>query len=214
MNTTLFVYIAMGVLTVVPLILYNIRKIWVRQEPSGVKFNPARCAVIGLIAVLLVAFLIGGYRATLRNRYEIALERLATAHAEVVTGQRDEASFWRFVQENGTDAVADDLQKTALTPSGTASSARFQLSSACRPQFWRDQPAFEQAPVASDDDPLYLLYRLEVNGRESLFAVRMGRTADGWRYEWFGAASEEQAKIIGLPSAINGKWYAVSKKGE
>ena len=31
MKTALMIYIAMGVLSIVPLILFNIRKIWVRR---------------------------------------------------------------------------------------------------------------------------------------------------------------------------------------
>lgn len=208
MQTTLMIYIVMCVLTVVPLILYNIRKIWVKQVPQGVKFNPARCVVIGLISALIVVFLCCGYNATLHNRYEIALERLATAHAEVVTGQRDEADFWQLLQENGTGDIADDLQKIDLS-AGAAKSVRFQLSSACRPQYWQDSDLFVQASVDGDDNPLYLMYRLEFGGKQALYTVRVRRTGDGWRYEWFGAGNEEQAKVIGLPSEINGKWYTV-----
>ena len=38
MKTALMIYIAMGVLSIVPLILFNIRKIWVRRPPDPIQF--------------------------------------------------------------------------------------------------------------------------------------------------------------------------------
>jgi hypothetical protein len=53
MKTALGVYIAMGVLTVVPLILFNIKKVWVRQPPDPPKFKWGRGVVILLLSALI-----------------------------------------------------------------------------------------------------------------------------------------------------------------
>lgn len=40
MKTALFIYILLGVLSIVPLIIFNIRKIWVKRPPDPIRFNP------------------------------------------------------------------------------------------------------------------------------------------------------------------------------
>lgn len=211
MKTALIIYIAMGVLTVVPLLLYNIRKIWVKNPPEPVHFKPVRCVVILFIAVFIVVFLVNGYHATLQNRYEIALERLAQEHAEVITGQQNDEEFWQFLQENGTQEIQEDLSNTDLHLLEEADTVEFLLSSACRPQIWEGQEGFEQVEVIDRDNPLYLMYCLRSDGQEAYYALRVVNTDDGWKYDWFGQASEQQIKEIDMPSSLNGKWYQVSR---
>lgn len=69
------IYIAMALVSIVPLILFNIRRIWVRRPPEPMKFKPVRFTVILLICVGLGGFLFAGYQVTLHTRYEIATER-------------------------------------------------------------------------------------------------------------------------------------------
>lgn len=210
MNTTLMIYVVIGVLTVVPLLLYNIRKIWVKNPPAPVRFRPVRCVVIVLIAAFIVTFLTCAYQATLRNRYEIALQNLATQHARLLTGQQSEAEFRRFVEENGTDSVSAGLERTDLMAIGTADTVEFQLSSACRPQIWRGKEGFEQAEVENSDNPLYLMYRLKAGEQQMFYALRLRQTGDGWKYDWFGEANEQQRKTIEMPTELNGKWYTIN----
>lgn len=210
MKTTLMIYIAMGVLTVVPLLLYNIRKIWVKNPPEPVRFKPVRCVVIVAIAAFIVVFLVNGYHATLRNRYEIALERVAEMHAEVLTGQQTEQAFWDFLKENGTDAIRENLEKTTLTEPGEGATVQFQLSSACRPQLWRNKEGFPQVETQGSDSPLYLMYRMKAGGESRYYALRLAQTDEGWKYDWFGKATEQQIKTIEIPSELNGKWYTVN----
>ena len=40
MKTALFIYILLGVLSIVPLVAFNIRKIWVRRPPDPIRFKP------------------------------------------------------------------------------------------------------------------------------------------------------------------------------
>lgn len=210
MKTTLMIYIAMGVLTVVPLLLYNIRKIWVKKPPEPVKFNPVRCVVIVAIAAFIVTFLVNSYHATLRNRYEIATERVAQLHAEVLTGQKTEQDFWDFLKENGSSTLQQDAAVDLLAP-GQADSVQFMLSSACRPQLWQGKDGFEQVTTQSNESPLYLMYRIKSDGKASYYALRLVQTDDGWQYDWFGVASENQQNTIEIPSELNGKWYTVKK---
>lgn len=211
MKTTLMIYIVIGVLTVVPLLLYNIRKIWVKNPPEPVHFKPVRCGVILLIAAFIVTFLTCSYQATLRNRYEIALQDLAAQHAQVLTGQQSEADFLRFIEEHSTASGKESAAKVDLKAAGTGDTAAFQLSSACRPPYWKDKEGFEQVDVDDSDSPLYLMYRIKVGETMTSYALRLRQTEEGWKYDWIGEANEQQQDIIEMPSILNGKWYTVSR---
>ena len=137
MKTTLMIYIAMGVLTVVPLLLYNIRKIWVKKPPEPVKFNPVRCVVIVAIAAFIVTFLVNSYHATLRNRYEIATERVAQLHAEVLTFSRLASRV--FAERGGVAETETDgggkLLMMALAVEQVRSRLKIFGASAARAEF-------------------------------------------------------------------------------
>ena len=54
MKTALFIYILLGVLSIVPLVAFNIRKIWVRRPPDPIRFKPFRFGVILVICLFIV----------------------------------------------------------------------------------------------------------------------------------------------------------------
>ena len=72
MKATLILYIVMGALFLVPLILFNIRRIFVRKPPAPLKINWGRGLFVVLFSAFLVFFLVCAYRTTMESRYEIA----------------------------------------------------------------------------------------------------------------------------------------------
>ncbi len=210
MKTALGVYIAMGVLTVVPLILFNIKKVWVRQPPDPPKFKWGRGVVILLLSALIVTFLSAAYQATLNNRYEIATERLAEKHAEMVVGSASPEELRAFMQEHATEAGLAAFDATVLSDQvNVAESTRFQVSDRCIPKYWVDVEGFDQVPALDQENPIYTMYLLDIGGEHHYYAVRMVNTEDGWKYDWFGEASEQQQKVIKMPTIKNGKWFQV-----
>lgn len=209
MKNAIIIYIAMGVLTVVPLILFNIRKIWVRRPPDPVRFRPGRFCVILVLCAAILGFLFLSYNATLENRYEIALERLAEQHGEMLKGTASAADLRAFVLEHGTDQVAESFDESALGKVGSAKTVRFQLSDRSLPKYWKDAEEFDRPEQLEDENPIYTMYLLEVDGEYQYFAVRMTMTENGWKYDWFGNANEQHQKIIKMPTLKNGKWYTV-----
>ena len=91
--------------------------------------------------------------------------------------------------------------------------ARFQISSWLTPKYWEEDDAYAQTEKLGDENPVYIMYRMEAGGQRKLYTVRMRKTDDGWKYDWFGNATEEQIKSMEkgrrLPSENNGKWYVV-----
>ncbi len=203
------IYIAMALVSIVPLILFNIRRIWVRRPPEPMKFKPVRFTVILLICVGLGGFLFAGYQVTLHTRYEIATERAAAQHAQVLAGKSTMEDFRQFVLDNGTGEVADSFDKTAFPAIENASHIRFQISKQCVSRFWKDKEGFEQAELDSDDNPIYVMYRMEADGEQFYIAMRLRRIEDNWKYEWIGNATDKQISTIEMPTVDNGKWFTV-----
>lgn len=208
MHTTLYIYIAIGVLTLVPLIGFNIRKIWVRRPPEPVRFKPMRCGVIVLLSALIAAFLIGGYQSTLRNRGEVALEMLAEQHARVLIGQSTPQELRAYLVEHGTDQVGASFDQLDIQ-AGQAEEARFQRSALCLPQLWEGKDGYEGVVPHSEEDPVYAMYRLQAGGQTGYYVVRMTRTDAGWKFDWFGTREDGRDSAIRMPTEENGKWYTI-----
>ncbi len=211
MKTTLMVFILMGVLFIVPLILFNIRKIWVKKPPDPVKFKPVRFTVITLLSVFIVVFLVTAYHATINNRYEIAIERLAQQHAEAIVGNQSMDDFRTFLTANGTERMEDSVAEMEFPDYGDVSEAKFQLSNWCIPKYWTEKGGFEQVEVLGDENPVYILYRMTAGDRNDLILVRMVKTEDGWKYDAIDTPTKEQIGVIKEPKEKTGKWYTVKK---
>ncbi len=211
MKTTLAIYILLGILFIVPLILFNIRKIWVKKPPDPVKFKPVRFTVIALLCVFIAVFLTTAYRLTLQNRYEIATERLAEQHAQAIVGSQTIDDFRAFLTENGTENLEASLAEMEFPDYGDVSEARFQLSDWCIPRYWEGNEAFEQVEVLDSNNPVYILYRMVAGDRNDLILVRMRNTDDGWKYDAISMATEEQIDVVKAPFEKTGKWYTVKK---
>lgn len=208
MKTTLMIYILMGFLFLVPLIGFNIRKIWVKKAPDPVKFNLPRFIVILLLSVFILVFLVVAYHQTMKNRPEIAAEKLAIQHGDVLLGRQSWEDFKAFVTENGTENVSAVLENmTPVQPIENTTTIPFQISKWSIPKYWVDNESFEQVAVISDENPVYMMYMMQIGGEDVYYAFRMVETEDGWKYDWFGEANEGQIKVIKMPSKKNGKWY-------
>lgn len=214
MKATLILYIVMGALFLVPLILFNIRRIFVRKPPAPLKINWGRGLFVVLFSAFLVFFLVCAYRTTMESRYEIAAERIAEQHASMLAGNQSAEDFRQYVLDNGTEDVSESLRAADLTDLPVAGDqARFQISSWLTPKYWEEDDAYAQTEKLGDENPVYIMYRMEAGGQRKLYTVRMRKTDDGWKYDWFGNATEEQIKSMEkgrrLPSENNGKWHVV-----
>lgn len=212
MKETLLIYIVIGVLFIVPLLAFNVRRIFVKKAPDPLKINVVRGVVILLLAGFIAFFLVEAYGYTIHNRYEIAIERVAEKHGEYLTGRITQEDFRAFLEENGTERVLETFDQADLSVPAQADQVRFQLSSQYTPKYWQDNEAFEQTDVVDGENPVYAMYLLQVGDQKEYFVIRMRQTKErGWIYEWFGNASEEQQGAIRMPTEKNGKWYTVRK---
>ncbi len=210
MQATSAFYITLGLLTVLPLILFNLRRIFVKKPPEPLKINWTRGIVILLISVFLIVFLSCAYTTTLHERYEITLERAAEKHAEYLVGKDNADGFRQFLTENGTQAIGASFDELDLGTLAVDKTVKFQLSNWCIPKYWEGVDGFEQVEVLSEENPIYLMYLLEYDGQQVYYVLRMVEMDEGWLYDWIGKANEQQQKTIKMPTQKNGKWYTVT----
>ena len=206
MKNTLIIYITMGVLFIVPLVLFNIRKIWVCRPPNPIKFKLGRLVFVTLVTAFIVVFLVTAYNMTLTNRYEIWTERIAEQQAETIVGGKSMSEFRDYVIANGTQNVTASFDATEFPDYGDVKSVRFQMTDS----YGVDMEGFEQVQAISDENPIYVVYMLESGDRQDYYVIRLLNTADGWKYDWFGNANEAQQKISKLPKKSS-KWFAVNR---
>lgn len=214
MKTTLVAYIVIGVLFIVPLVLFNIRRIFVRKPPAPMKINWGRAAFVVLFSAFLVFFLVCAYNTTMTSRYEIVTEKIAEMHAKLLTGQASEEEFRAFVVENGTELVEESLDSVDLSDlPGGQEEVRFQLGDRMTPRYWQEEEAFPQTEVLDSESPIYLMYKLEAGGETRFYTLRLRQVEGTWKYDWLGNATDEQLEVMDsgryLPNAQNGKWYEV-----
>lgn len=232
MQATLWFYIIVGLLTIVPLILFNINRVFVRKKPEPMKINWVRGVVILLLCGVIGTFLFSAYSATLHGRYEIALERVATEHAQVLLGQKTAEEFKTFLRENGTDRIEASFETFEVDVLAQDAEIRFQLGNQCTPKYWTEWEGMElKNPNAAEGElpvyiwqgkdeitvtdmqanPIYLMYRLDYDGKTDYYAVRLIDTEEGWMYDWIGTPNDQQKKDIKMPTEKNGKWYSVKR---
>jgi len=212
MQATLIFYIMIAVFTTIPLILFNVKRVFVKKPPEPMKINIVRGIVVLLICAFIIVFLISAYLTTLSERYEIALERVAQEHSEYLLGKQDKAAFMSFLKENGTENFKTSLDKVDFGDASVDAEIFFQISKECNPKYWSKKPeGFEQVKILSEDNPIYVMYLLDYNSNQFYYAVRMIKTDDGWKYDWIGEANEIQQKTIKMPTQKSGKWYTVEK---
>lgn len=215
MKTALFIYILLGVLSIVPLIIFNIRKIWVKRPPDPIRFKPVRFGVILVICLFIGTFLTVSYQMTMKNRFEIFLEKVATEHSKVLVGDQSWEDFRSFILENGADNVEESLDATpASEPVKGLREVRFQISKEYTPKYWNGEEGFATVENVEDNNPRYLMYKLVYENETRFYAFRLRRAEEEWRIEWFGEANEIQQKKISMPSEVNGKWFTVKSSSK
>lgn len=217
MKTTLFIYIAMGILFVVPLILFNIKKIWVRKPPNPVKFKLSRFIVITVLSVFIITFLVTAYQETIKNRYEIWSEKIAEKQSEMILDKCSISDFKNFIVKNGTDTVAASFDTTVFPEYSNVSSVKFQFSSNITPNIWKDKDYFEQVPYTDgEDNPIYVLYMIQVGEQQDFYVIRLKDTDSGWKYDWIGNETDIQKQKLNSTQSFklpndNGKWFTVER---
>lgn len=217
MQTAKLIYISILALVVIPLIAFNLKRIFTRKPGEKMRFQLLPASIMIALIAIASCFLFFSYQATINNRYEIAAERYGRLEAKYLSGMLDidaymEDSKVLRITTFDESGLRERLQTLLLPGTGKV---RFQISDWIIPKYYAKEDAFPETQVTGDNNPVFILLRFDLGDGEYTYElIRM--TADenqsNWKIDYHGPATEEQVKIGGyaLPSEKNGQWFNVS----
>ena len=215
MQTAKMIYLVILILLIVPLILFNIKRMSVKQLGSKRRIKWGVVIVIAVLSTFISGVLFAAYKVTVDTRYELAAERYIDLHAEYVTGQ---ITYDEYIAKTAPmrtiGADTSTLKDQLATSDGTAKKAvRFQISSWIIPKYFTDIPSLPAVSVIDNENPVFLIYRFDDASVVSYYLIEMvWSDAGGWKIAYHIKASDAQVKKgeSNLPSIKNGKWFYIS----
>lgn len=214
MKTTGIVYLVFWLMITVPLICFNLKKMWIKNPGEPKRFNWKVFTVVTVVFVAASAFLFSAWRVTLNIRYEITAEQYLSAQGEYYTGSRPQEELQKELEAFVT-ADFDSAQDNASFPYGEAGQVKFQIGDQINAKYAAKgslpEPSKEQW-----DNTIYAFYLLDVDGQQSYYYLRMiCQEDDRWLIDCNVKATEEQvaANQKYFANAETGIWHTVEKAG-
>lgn len=217
MQTTKFIYIMMGVLFILPLIGFNIKRIITRRPDRSLRIKWPFLGFIVAFSVLLITFLAIAYQTTLFIRYEIAAERYINYHAEYATGQISLEEYIAATDKLRVEPLEAGQAENLLALAGAPTKAvRFQFSDSILPEAYKDWAELPTIDLVDKENPIWIIYSIDNAKTQQyyLICLRWSET-EGWKIlEHVLAPEDFQNALPGIkpyiPNAKNGKWFYVS----
>ncbi len=211
MKTTLIVYLVFWLMIIVPLICFNLKKMWIKQPGEPKRFHWKVFITVAVVFVLASAFLFSAYRVTMRVRYEITAEQYLQYQGEYLTGIRDEDELQNQIASLQT---ADfDFESQPSLAYASAQQVRFQIGDQITAKY-AARGYLPEPDEANEDNIIYTFCLVDVDGQQAYHYLRMIRQSDdSWKIDAFVPASEQQitANQRYFANAETGIWYTVSK---
>ncbi|MHB1314877.1 MAG: hypothetical protein ACYCX2_05240 [Christensenellales bacterium] len=222
LTATLF-YIALTLMLVCPLVLFNIKKFKKKEPGKSPRPNIFRILTVFALSVLIIVFMYSlclfsyGYQALLVG------ERYMNEFGRLRTGSVSREEFY----ENTADLAAYDQQKygdlvifIASVPADAASFS-YQLSDEVLPKYFENEPAIfkEVAKNESAEEEAETIY-LFINGKtdaDEAYLVLMRRENYQWKVEDFYPTTQEAIEYAkGANRFLRGdkvvKWFTVNRE--
>lgn len=193
MKDTIYFYIIVGLMLIVPVIALNARK-FTRYEPGvGRKANWKRIVCVAAASVLLGALVVSNCIFTIHYQPYIVSSEFAIRLGRVIEGSQ---SPEEMIAGGGDILAVSDAEMGNFTAAlkeaaGTGQTVRFQLGDEITPKYWEDEEIFApyfQGVETGKDFPVYSVVMLEVDGQLRNYLIGLDRP-------------DSQAKIIGLREA-------------
>jgi len=217
MRTAILVYIMTWILLVVPLLLFNLKRMRKKRPDGSYKIRWGFISFIGVICVIISVFLFSAYQTTIQSRYELAAERFVQKHGEYLTGR---LSFDEFVEETSSlylSEAAIPAEDMLFVQGSSADSVRFQIGDWITPKYFRDVEGFPKIEIIEEEsNPVFIFCSINSGDVSSFFLLGMKSDDKGqnWRIFCYEPLPEEIETNTAFnsykPNAKNGKWFYIS----
>lgn len=211
MKTTLIVYLIFWLMIVVPLICFNIKKMWIKEPGEHRRFNWKVFITVAVVFVLTSAFLFSAYRVTTRVRYEITAEKYLMLQGEHLTGSRPVEQLENELKAMQTTEYNTEDQ--AIFSYASANQVRFQIGDQITAKY-AAKGYLPEPDEAERENTIYTICLLDIDGRQAYYYLRMIRQSDDtWKIDSVAVATEEQilANQKTFANKETGIWYTVTR---
>ena len=216
MQTVKIMYWALWALLAIPLIFFNLKRIFKRNEDGSKKKSLSFFIFISILFVLVSIFMFYSYRTTMASRYEIAAERYINEHAHYLNGS---ITYDQYLEKTAVLRLGDyipdqDSLDTAFTAKETV---RFQFGDWIVPSKYNDAEGFPDTEVLHEEsNPVFLIYTMSDGVETIYYLIRLQSDLNGtnWKITYHDVLPEVIANDSRFnsykPNIKNGKWYEIS----
>ena len=209
MKTTLIVYLVFWLMIAVPLICFNLKKMWIKKPGEPKRFNWKVFTTVVVAFVLASVFLFSAYRVTMRIRYEITAEQYLQYQGEYLVGSGDKAELESRLLELQTAEF--DIEGQPPFPYSSAQQVRFQIGDQITAKY-AAKGSLPEPDEANRDNTIYTFCLIEIDGQQVYYYLRMIRQSDDrWKIDSIAQASDQQisANQKYFANAETGIWHSI-----
>lgn len=211
MKTTLIVYLIFWLMIAVPLLCFNLKKMWIKEPGEPRRFNWKIFITVAVVFVLSSAFLFSAYRVTIRIRYEITAEKYLQLQGEYVMGNRPAEQLENELKNIQT--LEYNAEGQAVFSYASAKQVRFQIGDQITAKY-AAKGYLPEPDEANRDNTIYTFCLLDIDGQQTYYYLRMIRQSDDtWKIDLVAVATEEQvsANQKYFANTETGIWHTVTK---
>lgn len=208
MATAKIVFILLWMVFILPLIFFNIGKMYRKKEGEKPRLNIPVVTSIAILAILITLILLNTYNITIDYQPVLVADRFVNT---LSTAEYEEAekSFKKIVVN---ESIEDDINE--IFSSVPEKGGRYQIGSIIRAKYFYDKEFFPSENVKENQsDVVCVMVRIDNNNPQyDYFIIRMRKTDKiKWRVDAVMRANEESvsyAKKYDLISTEHsGTWY-------
>ncbi|NMB96403.1 MAG: hypothetical protein GYA02_07310 [Clostridiaceae bacterium] len=226
MQTAKFIFILIAILTILPLVAFNLKRLTLKREGEKPRPNIKAIVLVSLSAVVLGMFILRLYTFTINYQPHLVLERFMNSYASLISGKIDQRDFFKEIgsvcsselnSENVQLLEMIENDYTIIDSMVEGNSVRFQLGEITIPRHYLDKDVFTQIKGVkeTDEHPVYMLAMIEVDEARKYYISLLDLDVLGnkWKIISIDEASQETVdyayrnKLMKAEHA--NKWFVV-----
>jgi len=190
MQTAKLIYILMAVLTIIPLIVFNFKRLTINKEGENPRLNIGVIVLIALAGTILSIFIFTLYRFTINYQPQLVLERFIRSYSSVASGNIEKNEF---LEETKSICTPELFELLSEEDNIKENIARFQLGEIIYPKYYFDKDIFEKVEGINENDrrPIYILAMVEIGELKKYYITLLDIDGNRWFIDSFNEASQE-----------------------
>ncbi len=204
MHTAKLIFWAIAILTILPFIAFNCKRMTVKKEGEKPRPNIKAIVFISVGAVILSLFIFSLYTFTINYQPHLVLERFITSYASVISGKIDQDKFFEEIDSisgpqlnSGNTKLVEMIENDyiVIDTMVKGNNVRFQLGEIIIPRHYVDKDVFIQIEGVkkTDENPIYMLSMIEIGEARKYYILLLDLDDAGnkWKVLGIDEASEE-----------------------